>query len=137
MTRLQGIPAARIKGLWPAVLPFIERALAYDSGRYTAQSIRKGLLDRAMQLTVVEDVDDGARVLAICITEIRNYPAKKVGTIFLCAGHDMSRWLHHLPEIEAWLKQKGCREVELYGRPGWAKALPEYTFARVLLRKEL
>lgn len=137
MTQLTTVPSYRIKAEWPKVLPFIRKALAVDTGRYTEASIFDALHEREMQLWAAIDPDDGRRILAICITEIRNYPGKKVGTLFLCAGDGMADWLPHLTEIEAWFKSKGCQESDIYGRPGWAKMLPDYTFARVLLRKEL
>jgi hypothetical protein len=137
VTQLTTVQSYRIKAEWPKLLPFIRKALSVDTGRYTEASIFDALLERQMQLWAAIDPEDGRRLLAICITEIRNYPGKKVGTVFLCAGAGMAGWLPYLADIEAWFRVKGCREVDIYGRKGWAKMLPDYTFARVLLRKEL
>ena len=134
MTILRGVTSARIKAEWPKILPFVERALKHDSGRYSVESIYKALINREMQLQCAMD---GERIRAICITELRNYPTKRVGTIFLCAGDGVTDWLPHLAEIEDWMRSKGCKEIDIYGRPGWAKLLPDYQFARVMLRKEL
>lgn len=134
MTQLRGISASRIKGMWGVIQPHIDRALRHDTGRYSANSIYHALLRRDMQLFVAESE---GRIRAVCVTEIRNYPQKRVGTIFLCAGEGVADWLPHLSQIEGWMREKGCKEIDIYGRPGWAKLLPDYQFARVMLRKEL
>lgn len=41
------------------------------------------------------------------------------------------------PKIEQWAKSQGCIAVRIYGRPGWRRAMPDYTLKWVCMDKEL
>lgn len=136
-TTLRTIPAYRIKAEWPKVLPFIRRALEYDSGRYTEQRLFGAILQRDMQAWVAIDPEDGDRLVAVLITELINYHKKRACRLFLSAGDDLAAMLDHLPAIEIWAADVGCQSVEVGGRPGWSRALPGYRMTAVILEKEL
>lgn len=41
------------------------------------------------------------------------------------------------PKIEQWAKAQGCIAVRIYGRPGWSRAMPDYTLRWVCMDKGL
>lgn len=72
------------------------------------------------------------------ITEILDLPLKRVCRIWL-AGGDMHELVNEmLPNVEAWAKDNGCARVEIIGRAGWKRVLPEYNEPpQTVLHKEI
>ena len=75
-------------------------------------------------------------IIASAITQITDYPQKRVLTIVLLGGGRMNEWLPLLNQLEKWGIDEGCEQIELYGRPGWEKVLKwEKTY--IALKKNL
>lgn len=111
------------------------RTAAERNGLYTEESVRAALLKSEWQLWCVFA---GERMKAAAITETALYPAGMRCTVLLCGGSDMEQWLKPcLSAIEAWAAENGCARMRIEGRPGWAKALPDYEWRSVVLTKEL
>ena len=59
-------------------------------------------------------------------------------TIEALGGRDMRRWLRPaLNEFERLAKANGITEVEIEGRQGWQRVLPDYAPVRIAMRKAL
>lgn len=135
-TMLMAVPADVVPAFWPITAPLIERAVEHADGRYSLEDVRAALLARDMQLWAALD----ARSLvieAICVTEIVTYPGERRCGIVFCAGRRAERWLRHLDEIGDWAREQRCGALELQGRPGWERLLPEWRKTHVLLSKRL
>lgn len=59
------------------------------------------------------------------ITEIIDYPKKRVIHVFL-AGGDFASIIQLEPNIIEWAKSIGCTDVSLSGRKGWLRRLKQY-----------
>lgn len=129
--QLVGIKSADLPIVWEDVKPFIEEALKLDDGRWTIESVYKSIQEKDRQLWVA--LDFGVR--SVCISEVINYPGKKVCNIFLVSG-DIDFIVPLLGDFKAWAKSQGCSTVELYGREGWQRVLG-WKRAGVILRKEI
>jgi hypothetical protein len=72
------------------------------------------------------------------VTEIVNYPQKKIIHVFLAAG-DMNEVIRMLPYIEEHGKKEGCSLFALTGRKGWEKVIDKiYKFeTKVYLSTEI
>jgi len=70
------------------------------------------------------------------LTNIIETPAGKRLEIWL-AGGDLQGILAMEPAVAEFAKQNDCVSVDLNGRLGWQKFLPEYKPHSVTLRKEL
>ena len=90
-----------------------------------------------MQLWIAVDRSEPERIEAVCVTEIVSYPRERRCGLVFCAGDESGRWLHHLDAIADWARGQGCAALELQGRPGWERRLPEWKKTHVLLRKRL
>ena len=128
---LHGIKSENLPIVWEDVKPFIEEALTLDDGRWTIESIYKSIQEKDRQLWVSLDMG----VKAVGITEIINYPGKKVCNIFLGSG-DMNYMVPHMNEIKAWAKSQGCTTIEIHGREGWQRIFG-WKRAGVILRQEI
>jgi len=132
MSALIGVPHHLVRRVWPMVLPLVESALRHDGGRWSAPDILRSLESRDRQLWLVEE----ERPDGIIVTEIAIYPRRKTCVVFLAAGRRPVDWRDRLGDIEGWARAQGCAEIELHGRKGWRRALPDWP-SRTVLTKEL
>jgi len=108
----------------------IESALAYSGGTHSYDDIVAGIQDKRYQLW--------PGIKATVLTEIIQYPRKRVIHCFLAAGdlaeiHAIRTW------AEEWARREGCDSVTISGRPGWERMLlrDKYIKRSVTLEKDL
>jgi hypothetical protein len=53
------------------------------------------------------------------------------------AGEDMGRLLTLTDRLEEFFRAHGCAQLRISGRKGWARQLPHYRLAAVVLEKVL
>lgn len=131
---LVSVPVDGIEQVWPLAEPLLAKATA-RTPKIDTEHFRLGCLDMTFQLWLIWDPDEG-EALAAGITHIVIYPSGwKVCKGVAFGGHSMHRWKHLFGGIEEWAALEGCDAVEVRGRHGWEKILPEYTeIERVLSR---
>ncbi len=95
----------------------IEAALEYTGGTHDIIDIYEGLYKGTMQLWPAKD--------SCLVTEIINYPKKKVLNIFL-GGGDLTEILSMHDDVISWAKQQGCTALNMTGRFGWKKPLAKH-----------
>ncbi|WP_374652245.1 hypothetical protein, partial [Rhizorhabdus sp.] len=110
------------------LLPAIRRGGDHRPDEVLAE-IRKG---RA-QLWIATD---GVPRVAV-VTRIRRSLEGAICEIWLTGGTGRRSWLHFLTTIEAAARAHGCVAMEVVGRPGWKRVLPDYRQTAVILRKPL
>lgn len=93
---------------------FIEPALVYSGGTHEWEDIVEGVHKAHMQLWANKD--------AAAITEIIQYPRKKVLNVFL-AGGEMGQLIEMLESAKAWGNAQGCDTITMSGRRGWLRVL--------------
>ncbi len=95
--------------------PWLEAALAYNGGDHTLETVRERVADGRMQLfegrgcALVTEITDRASGLKVCTV--------------LLGGGDKGEIQALAAHITAWAKGLGCNQMEVIGRPGWARAL--------------
>ena len=116
---------------WNEVEPLIKKAL---DDTYTARDILDGLVKNSFQLFISwED-----KVESAVITEVIQYPQKKVCRYFLAGGSNMNNWLEPIQqEIEKFAKYNQCDAIEVAGRKGWLRKLKGYEQKIYLMSKKL
>jgi hypothetical protein len=128
---MRGVPVSEIGAVWLAVAPLLERATRRTRGRVSVEALRPKLETGEMQLWIAEPLQ------LACLTEVILYPHQRWCRVAFAAGRDLRLCRAGLALIEAWARAKGCVGVEIEGRAGWVRALPGYSCAQVILRKEL
>lgn len=111
----KGIQSTEIDAVWDIAAPLIQKALDQGSD-YDIDDIYEGLKSQKMQLWMWRDV-------AALVTTIQTKKRKKFCLLLALGGESMSLWLQYLPWLEAWAKDKGAKEMRIYGRIGWSKAI--------------
>ena len=125
------VPPEDLHIIWNQVEPKIIKAL---DDCYTAKDILDGLIQKRFQLFISwED-----KVESAVITEIAQYPRKRILRYFLAGGKNLDNWLEPIQkEIEQFAKNNQCDAIEVAGRKGWSKKLKGYEQKIYLFTKEL
>lgn len=96
--------------------PWIEAALEYSGGTHNYDDIADSVRCAKMQLWPATK--------SCLVTEITQYPRKKVLHIFL-AGGDLSEIKSMQDDVIRWAKRLDCEALTMTGRIGWSKALKD------------
>lgn len=123
-----GLPAARIEEWWPQFKPFVERSLAEGMGEWTANDILAAIKINEMQAWAAYD----GKIVAGMVTQILNYPRKRICDLILASGERMDDWVHWIGFIKGWAKNEGCHYVRVMGRRGWLRKLGMNEFYTVM-----
>ena len=125
------VPEKDLHIIWNEVEPLIKKAL---DDCYTSNDILKGLINNSFQLFISWN----DKVECAVVTEVAQYPQKKICRYFLAGGNNMENWLEPIQqEIEKFAKHNICNSVEVAGRKGWSKKLKGYEQKIYLFSKEL
>lgn len=74
----------------------------------------------------------------IVVTRLGTIGDTPSGLIWIAAGENIGGFIELLrSHIEPWMRSKRCRVVEINGRRGWKKLLPDYTERTTVFAKEL
>ena len=125
------VPEKDLHIIWNEVEPLIKKAL---DDCYTTDDILKGLIKNNFQLFISWN----KKVESAVITEVAQYPQKKICRYFLAGGSNINNWLEPIQqEIEKFAKHNNCQAIEVAGRKGWARKLKGYEQKIYLFTKEI
>ena len=136
MPSLVLIPTEKVETVWSLVDDYLSKAVAHSEGLITLQSHYDTLTGGQRQLWIVWDKTQEQPCRAAIVTEIIN----GVFFIWACGGTGMKEWLQLVHDIfEQWARDHGCKSMQLWGRPGWNRALSSLSFKQTLvaMTKEL
>jgi hypothetical protein len=115
--------------LWPEaakhLAPAVERW-----GTHTLEHVRAAIDSGDAQLWPM--AEDGA-----IVSEIFRTPTGKLGCRIWLAGGNMRALLAGEKIVAGWAAEQGCEFMEILGRKGWQRVLPEYEPTAVILRRWL
>lgn len=124
-----GVLAKDVPKAWGFAKPLIAKALKYSRGKFRPNDYYPSLLDGSMQLWINDE--------SAAITEITNYPHKKICNLVACGGENLAHIRRDLAVIEMWAKANGCSGIRIEGRPGWKATLKDYDMTKVIFEKVL
>lgn len=135
---LYGIPSTAVDAVWGEVRPWIEDACKRSRGKFDADDIKTGLLNRDDQLWIWKT----ETAYAVGVTRLVHYPKQMVCTIRIVTGRNAREWAAPaMQAMQEWAKAQGCAAMELQARPGWERVLraasPGYERTHVYLEKTL
>ena len=111
--KLRCYPSHQIPIVWNRYRPLIQKALDRGSN-YDIADIYSGLCRAEMQLWTWGDD-------AALVTSLQSDGERYWCLLLALGGAKMEEWKCCLPFIEEWAKNKGCDELRIYGRRGWAR----------------
>jgi hypothetical protein len=128
------VEAEDIDMVWGDVVPLIEKALLHAEGELMPEDIKKHLDSADLRLWVA--LKD-RNVIASMVTEIIQYPRKKIVRIITLAGKDMSLWYDFLPMLEGYAIRHGCSSLEAWTRKGMTRKLKDWKHSYDIITKDL
>lgn len=82
----------------------------------TALDILKAIGERRMQLWVILEAET---VIGVVVTEIQDYPSKRLALVSILAGDRLDEWMYLLEEVlEPWAKEQNAKDIVCDCRPG-------------------
>lgn len=121
MADVEILPVAQehVRRVFPLCERYVADALVFTHGAFEPSDICDACERGDMQLWLATRDDE---VLAAVVSEITNYPRKRVVGVPFIGGKEMGAWFPLMLEtIEAWSKEMGCVGMQGGARRGWAK----------------
>jgi len=121
--------------VWEDVAPMLAKASVHSEGELEPEDFLEPLSTGEMQLWVA--YEDNDIINAAMVTQFIQYPQKKILRIISLAGEDFKEIKNFQAMIEGFAIKYGCTAIELWGRKGWKKLLPDWKDAYTVYTKEL
>jgi hypothetical protein len=121
MSTVEILPVSpqHVAKVWPLVDKYVEDSLKFAQGCFLPVDIRDFCTQGKMQLWIATRGDS---VLAAVVSEITDYPRKRICAVPFIGGKDLRSWFRKmLITIETWSKEMGCVGMQGGARRGWGK----------------
>lgn len=116
------VPKAGVRDLWPEIVPLLAPAVAQSNGRIDMGSVFDWLQRDLYLLWVV--YPEPSSIRAAFLTRTAQYPRRRMLTVDAAGGSDLAEWVELADRtFRSYARQAELDGVELYGRPGWTRAL--------------
>lgn len=113
-------PLDELAERWKAIAPLLAKSTRRAGGAYEPIDLLRGAFAGQFGIWVCE-VD--GEIQGAVVTEIKQYPRKRVLDVIFGGGNNMAQWIEPLVEtIDRHARETGCEAVVCIGRPGWLKA---------------
>ena len=132
MTPITSLP--QLSSLFDQLKGHLDLALT-KAPEYETTDVLDEVIRGRSTLWYIRDPQD--TIVGIVTTQLKQYPQKTIGLIHLLGGTDIYKWVHTIETLEAWATANRCESMEIQGRRGWLKLLPDYKEQRVFMTKQL
>jgi hypothetical protein len=123
MIEVSLVPAEYVNTCWDKIKSFMEKAADYTYGRFLESDLYDMAVHGNHQLWVAYEEESFKGAV---LTNVINYPQKKVLCMGFCGGEDLNKWKDPmLALLRRYAKDMGCDSIEAFGRPGWASIFKE------------
>lgn len=127
------VDPAQVPKIWPHVSHLIRRAMARGRmGRFA--DIEADVLGANAYLWLATE---RSAVIAAAVTKVTADDGERLCTIVACAGDEWKKFGGLLAGLEAYARAENCAAIEICGRPGWRRRLPDYRLTKIVIRKRL
>jgi hypothetical protein len=124
---------AQIPQFWPHISGFVEGSCR-RSGLGDFLAIAEAIHSGRMLAWIAWD---GAKIIAVAVTQITTCNGTKIGTIVACSGSGYVSFGHIRNAMENHFRAEGCSASRIIGRKGWARRLIGYRIKALVLEKAL
>ena len=121
--------------IWDQVCPLLDRVTEHNEGQFEPDDYIEPLANGMMQLWIATEDKE---LHSIMVTKIVAYPSKKVLRVIAIAGSEFKELHERFNDmIESFAIRQECSSMELWGRKGWKKLLPDWKDSYTVFTKEL
>ena len=111
-------PIDEIARCWPIIEPILKRATDRAKAYEPIDILHLVMMGR-MSLILIRE---GGRIVAVAVTEVRQFPRCRVLEVPFVGGTGLRRWIEQLVEVvDAQAETAGCSDIMGYLRKGWIK----------------
>ena len=130
MVKVVQIPVEHVDEVWPLAAPMLQKAID-RGGEVPLNRMLASILKKERQLWFIWS----EKLEGVLVTELYETAQGRVANLVSLGGAGMKHWLHLIDTIEKWARSQDCVGMEIIGRKGWARALPDYHVTRYVLNK--
>ena len=123
-----------IAHIWEQVAPLLERVKEHSEGEAEPDDFLEPLTHGDMQLWIFTEESS---LHSAMITQIIVYPQKKILRVISMAGSEFEKLRQFNDVVELFAIKIGCTGLELWGRKGWKKLLPDWESNYIVYTKDL
>jgi hypothetical protein len=124
-----------IAHVWANVEPLLATVTQHAEGEMEPDDYLESLTHGVMQLWIATEEKE---IIIAMVTQIIPYPQKKVLRVIAIAGEKFMEAHSQFNDIvETFAVRVGCSSMELWGRKGWKKMLPEWKDSYIVFTKDL
>lgn len=121
--------------IWDNVGPMLAEIQEHSEGELKPDDFLDNLMTGNMQLWIATEDKE---ILMSMVTEIIKYPQKKILRVIAISGKNFKELHERFNDmIESFAIQHGCSAMELWGRKGWKKMLPDWKDSYIVFTKDL
>ena len=97
--------------VWQEVAYLVDKAADWGRGEYVGEDVLVMVSEKKMQLWLFRDED--GKVVLVCVTQILEFPRRKVCNIYALAGRRMAEmWALFSLQGRKWLEVNGVEEIQ-------------------------
>ena len=134
MTKAHLLQPEDVAYIWEDVAPMLARVTSHTEGELEPDDFIEPLTHGEMQLwIVIEDKE----IIAALITKVIPYPQKKVLRLISLAGEDFNKFKDFISMVESFAIRSECSSLEMWGRKGWKKLLPDWKDSYIVFTKDI
>ena len=134
MTKAHLLQPEDVAYIWEDVAPMLARVTSHTEGELEPDDFIEPLTHGEMQLWIaIEDKE----LIAALITQVIPYPQKKVLRLISLAGEDFSKFKDFISMVESFAIRSECSSLEMWGRKGWKKLLPDWKDSYIVFTKDI
>lgn len=136
-TRLSLLSKEQALSEWDVLSKMFDIAIPRTLGRVTLETLKAHIEEGKALVVIAWNPDPAAPVIhAAFLVEGDRYPSgKKVFTISLCGGSDISEWGHLYCQFRDMAAGLGFEQIQITGRPGWAKFIGAKEVSRTFVEE--
>ena len=120
--------------IWEDVAPLLEMVQEHTEGELETDDFLEPLTHGNMQLWIATEEKD---IHAVMVTQFVIYPQKNILRIISLAGDDFEKIRNFQEMIEGFAIKNECTALEMWGRKGWKKLLPDWRDTYIVYTKDL
>ena len=120
--------------IWEDVAPLLEMVKEHTEGELETDDFLEPLTHGNMQLWIATEDKD---IHAVMVTQFVIYPQKNILRIISLAGDDFEKIRNFQEIIEGFAIKNECTALEMWGRKGWKKLLPDWRDTYIVYTKDL
>ena len=136
-TRLSLLTKDQALAEWDVLSKMFDIAIPRTLGRVTLDTLKANVEEGKGLVVIAWNPDPMAPVIhAAFMVEGDGYPSgKKVFSISLCGGSDISEWGHLYPQFRDMASELDFDQIQITGRPGWAKFIGAKEVSRTFIEE--